>query len=69
MNPLELLDRCEARLNQAQVGIAKTRKVAAVVSGVAVAGGLGMLLWKVLAEEPPVPPTDAEPSAPPNEED
>ena len=59
-NPIETLDACSAKLAEVQAGIAKTRKVACVVSGVAVAGGFALLLHKLLAkDEPPEPVTEA----------
>lgn len=51
-SPFDLLDACEARLGEAQRVVTKTRKIAGVVSGVAIAGGFGMLLWRVLGPEP-----------------
>lgn len=62
-SPFDVLDACEARLAEAQRVVDKTRKVAAIVSGVAVAGGVGLLLWKVLGPEPkpePAPPMKGE---------
>ncbi len=51
-NPIDTLDRCSAKLAQAQESLAKARKVATFASGVVVAGGFGMLLWKLLADDP-----------------
>lgn len=56
-NPINALDRCALRLAQAQETIAKTRKFACVVSTVAVAGGFGLLVMKLLTEEPETPDT------------
>lgn len=58
-SPIETLDACSAKLSEAQRMVAKTRKVACVVSGVAVAGGFGLLLWKLFGPEP-APPIEGE---------
>lgn len=51
-NPFDVLDRCETKLAEAQGVIDRTRKVAAVIAGVAVAGGFGLLVWKVFGPNP-----------------
>lgn len=59
-NPIETLDRCSERLAEVQATLGKTRKVASVVAGVAVAGGFGMLVWKLFHDEPSPPNVEGE---------
>jgi len=51
-SPFDVLDACDTKLAEAQRVVDRTRKVAAIVSGVAVAGGFALLMWKVLSPEP-----------------
>jgi hypothetical protein len=50
-NPIETLDLCSARLARAQDALAKTRKLACVVSGLIVVGGFGLLVAQILRND------------------
>lgn len=52
-NPIETLDRCSERLAAVQDSLSKTRRVASVVAGTVVAGGFGLLLWKLFHDDAP----------------
>ena len=46
-NAIDALDACSNKLDEAQRVVKQTRRVVGVVAGIAMVGGLGLLLWRI----------------------